>query len=72
MNRMGMPDLKSHPRASLKPRGVVREAPEATDPVDAMVNQIMGKMAREQEELDSRKSENLNEFLLDQVAGRVG
>ena len=73
MNRMGPPHrLPTHPGASSKPRPTVREAVPATDPVDALVSRVMADMAREQEELDSRKSENLNEFLLDQVAGRVG
>ena len=72
MNRMGMPDLKSHPRASSKPRGVAREAVPAPDAIDALVNKVMSDMAAEKAAEAGSDRAAVEKMLLDQVAGRVG
>ena len=69
MNRMGMPDLKSHPRASSKPRPVVREAVPATEAIDALVNKVMSDMAAEKEAEVVSDRASVEKMLLDQVSG---
>ena len=71
MNRMGMPDLKSHPRASLKPRPTVRESAPATDPVQAVVDKVMRQMADEKAAESVGDRATVERMLLDQVSGNA-
>ena len=73
MNRMGPPHrLPTNQGASSKPRGVVREAPEAPDPVQAVVDKVMSDMAAEKAAEAGSDRAAVEKMLLDQVAGRVG
>ena len=70
LNRIGPPHrLPTHQGASLKPRGVVREAPEAPDAVQAVVDKVMRQMAAEKAAEAGSDRESVERKLMAQVSG---
>ena len=65
---MNRAELPVHPRASQKPRPTIH-APVKKDPVDELIDRAMNALARDEAETAERTIENVNEFLLTQVAG---
>lgn len=66
---MNRAELPIHPRASQKPRPVVR-SPDKKDPVDQLIDRAMSSLARTEAEIAEHSVENIQRHLLEQVAGK--
>ena len=70
MNRMELP---VHPRASSKPRPVVRSPDRKAEreaAMDGIINSAMNALARDEAETAERSVENIQRHLLEEVAGK--